>query len=367
MELIETDIVVIGAGIAGASAAAQLAADKRVVLLEMEASAGYHSTGRSAAVWIQNYGPPDVRDLSGASRAFFEAPPAGFADVPLMAQRPCLFLAPAAQSAALDALLADARGLREIPVAEVHRMVAVLRPGYATRAAIETDAFDMDVAALHGGFLRALRGAGGALVAGAPVERIDRVNGCWRVVSAERAFVAPVVVDAAGAWADRVAGLANVAPVGIQPMRRTACIIDGPPGQDPSWPLMGDVLHRWYCRPEARSKLLVSPADETPVPPHDVQPEELDVATGIANMQEALDVEVRRVEHAWAGLRSFVPDRSLVIGPDPTAYGFYWMAGQGGYGIQTAPAAGRLLADLVLGRRHDALLAARVAPARFRS
>lgn len=367
MEIIPTDIVVIGAGIAGASAAAALAATARVVLLEMESAAGYHSTGRSAAVWILNYGPPDVRDLTGASRAFFEAPPQGFTDAPLMAQRPCLFLAPAGQSAALDAMLADARGLREIALAEVQRMVPVLRPGYATRAAIETDAFDMDVAALHAGFLRQLSSAGGSLLLGAPAERIDRHGGAWRVVAGGRAFDAPIVVDAAGAWADHVAGLAGVAPIGIQPMRRTACVVDGPPGQDPSWPLMGDVAHRWYCRPEARTKLLVSPADETPVPPHDVQPEEIDVATGIANMQEALDVPVRRVERAWAGLRSFAPDRSLVIGPDPTAPGFFWSAGQGGYGIQTAPAAGRLLADLVLGRPHDHRLSARLSPARFRS
>lgn len=366
MEIIETDIVVVGAGIAGASAAAQLAEARRVVLLEMETSAGYHSTGRSAAVWIQNYGPADVRDLTGASRSFFEAPPPGFAEVPLMARRACLFLAPPDQSAALDAMLADARGLTEIGIEEVRRSVPLLRPGYATRAAIETDAFDMDVAALHAGFLRMLRARGGRLVLEAPVERIDRVNGTWRAIAGDRGFVAPVVVDAAGAWADQVAGMAHVASIGIQPMRRTACIIDGPPGQDPAWPLMGDVAHRWYCRPEARTKLLVSPADETPVPPHDVQPEEIDVATAIANLQDALEVAVARVEHAWAGLRSFAPDRSLVIGEEPTAPRFFWMAGQGGYGIQTAPAAGRLLADLVLGRPHDAALAAMVSPARFR-
>jgi D-arginine dehydrogenase len=366
MEIIETDIVVVGAGIAGASAAAHLAGPRRVLLLEMEATAGYHSTGRSAAVWIQNYGPPDVRDLTGASRGFFESPPAGFAEAKLMAQRPCLFLAPGDQSGALDDMLADARGLAEIAVADARRMVPVLRDGYAARAAIEADAFDMDVAALHGGFLRLLRGQGGGVVLDAAVERIDRVNGSWRAISGNRCFVAPVVVDAAGAWADAVAAMAHVAPVGIQPMRRTACIIDGPPGQDPAWPLLGDVAGTWYCRPEARTKLLVSPADETPVPPHDVQPEELDVATGIANMQQALDVPVRRVEHAWAGLRSFAPDHSLVIGEDPTAPAFFWMAGQGGYGIQTAPAAGRLLADLVLGRPHDRRLAARVSPSRFR-
>jgi D-arginine dehydrogenase len=365
MEIVETDIVVIGAGIAGASAAAQLAAERRVVLLEMEPTAGYHTTGRSAAVWILNYGPPDVRRFTAASRAFFESPPPGFTDVPLMARRPCLFLAPDSQSAAMTALLADAEGMREISIAEARRLVPVLRADYAARAAIEDDSFDMDVAALHGGFLRSLRAQGGQLLLDARAERIDRANGTWRVFVGERVFAAPIVVNAAGAWADSVAALAGIAPKTIRPMRRTACIVEGPPGQDPGWPLMGDVDGTWYCRPEARTRLLVSPADETPVDPCDARPEEIDVATGIANMQQALDVPVRRVEHAWAGLRSFAPDRSLVIGPDPADEDFFWMAGQGGYGIQTAPAAGRLLADLVLGRAHDRDLARRVSPARF--
>jgi D-arginine dehydrogenase len=366
MDLIETDIVVIGGGISGATAAAHLAPHRRVALVEMEPTAGYHSTGRSAAVWIQNYGPPDVRELTGASRGFFTTPPPGFTDAPLMARRPCLFLAPEAQSAELDELLADALGLAEIPIAQAHALVAALRPGYAARAAIEHDSFDMDVAALHAGFLRQVRGSGGQVVLDAPVTRIDRANGHWRVMGHASGFAAPIVINAAGAWADRVAALAGIAPVGITPKRRTACIVDGPSSQDPAWPLMGDVAGTWYSRPEARTKLLVSPADETPVEPHDVQPDEIDVATGIANMQEALDVPVRRVEHAWAGLRSFAPDGSLVIGPEPAAEGFFWMAGQGGYGIQTSPAAGRLLAALVLGRPHDAALARRVAPSRLR-
>lgn len=366
MDTQHSDVIVIGGGIAGATAAAQLAPHRRIVVLEMERTAGYHSTGRSASVWIQNYGPATVRDLTGASRSFFESPPAGFAETPLMSRRSSLFLAPADQSAALDRLLADARGLREISISEVRSMVAVLRDGYATRAAIETEAFDMDVAAVHGGFLRQVRAAGGAIVLDAPARAIGRAGGTWRVEAGGRRFEAPILVDAAGAWADEVARLSGVAPIGLQPMRRTACIVEGPANQDPAWPLMGDVTRNWYCRPEARTKLLVSPGDETPVPPQDIRPEEVDVATGIAHMQEALDIPVKRVEHAWAGLRTFTPDRSLAIGPDPAVDGFFWMAGQGGYGIQTSPAAGRMLADLVLGRPHDAALAARLAPGRFR-
>lgn len=363
MDTTETDIIVIGGGIAGATAAAQLAETRRVVLLEMEDTAGYHSTGRSAAVWIQNYGPSDVRDLTGASRAFFEDPPPGFTDSPLMAQRPCLFLARAGEDSDLDHLLADARGLTEISVADARALIPVLRENYAARAAVEHDAFDMDVAALHAGFLRLLRARGGTVVLGAPATAIEPG---FRVMTLKGAFAAPLVVNAAGAWATPVAALAKAARIEITPKRRTACIVDGPPGHDPSrWPLVGDVGDSFYCRPEARTKLLVSPADETPVAPHDAQPDEIDVATGIDNMQQALDVPVRRVEHAWAGLRSFSPDGSLVIGPDPVRQDFFWMAGQGGYGIQTSPAAGKLLADLVLGRPHDNALAARVAPSRF--
>jgi D-arginine dehydrogenase len=363
MDTTSTDIIVIGGGIAGATAAAHLAETRRVVLLEMENSAGYHSTGRSAAVWIQNYGPPDVRDLTCASRSFFENPPANVTAAPLMSWRPCLFLARPGDDADLDHLLADARGLTEISVAEAKTMIPVLRENYAVRAAVEHDAFDMDVAALHAGFLRVLRAQGGTIVLGAPATAIEPG---FRVVTPKGSFTAPIVVNAAGAWASPVAALAGAARIEITPKRRTACIVDGPPGHDPQhWPLVGDVGDSFYCRPEARTKLLVSPADETPVLPHDVQPDEIDVATGIDNMQQALDVPVRRVEHAWAGLRSFSPDGSLVIGPDPTRHGFFWMAGQGGYGIQTSPAAGRLLADLVLGRAHDAALAARVSPSRF--
>lgn len=363
METHATDIIVIGGGIAGATAAAHLGATHRVVVLEQEDTAGFHSTGRSAAVWIQNYGPPDVRAMSGASRAFFETPPPGFTDVPLMSQRPCLFLARPGQEAPLDQLLADARGLREIPVAEARAMIPVLRDSYAVRAAIEDDAFDMDVAALHAGFLRQVRSQGGQIVLGAPVTAIEKG---FRVVTPKGAFTAPVVVNASGAWASPVAAMAGAAAITITPKRRTACIVDGPASHDSSrWPLMGDVADAWYARPEARTKLLVSPADATPTHPHDVQPDELDIATGIDRMQEALDLPVRRVEHAWAGLRSFAPDGSLVIGPDPGLDGFFWMAGQGGYGIQTSPAAGALLAALVLGRSHDAVLASRVRPSRF--
>jgi D-arginine dehydrogenase len=369
METQAFDVIVIGAGMAGATAAAHLASTHRVALLEAEESAGYHTTGRSAAIWVQNYGPPDVRKLSAASRAFFESPPPGFAATPIFSPRPVVTLAPEDQRAALDAMLDAGEGLEPIAVEEVAAMVPPLRRDYAMAAAIERDAFDMDVAALHGGFLQMLRGAGGVIALRHRAGRIERRNGAWQAETASGAvFRAPVLVDAAGAWGDEVAEIAGIAPIGLQPKRRTALIVDPGAHDCSAWPLLGDAAHSWYVRPEARRKLMVSPADETDMPPHDVQPDELDVAIAVDRMQGALDIPVHRVEHRWAGLRSFTPDRSLAIGPDAAAPGFFWFIGQGGYGIQTAPAAGALLAATVRGQDPGALapIVPLVDPNRFR-
>ena len=362
------DIVVIGAGMAGASAAAFLSADRRVALIEAEDSAGYHTTGRSAAIWIQNYGPADVRELTRLSRPFYEAPPAGFSHTTLIRRRPVLMLASHAQIPDLDAALAGGHGLHRMSAAEAEAMVPALRPGYLAGAAIEQDAFDMDVAAIHQGFLRMLRASGGLLALRARAGRIERLGGLWHIeTTAGQVFQAPVLVNAAGAWGDEVAALAGVARLGLRPCRRTAAIVDPGPFDVANWPMIIDVNEEWYARPEARTRLMVSPADETLTYPHDVQPEEIDVATGIDRMQQALNIPVRRVEHSWAGLRTFTPDGSLAFGWDAGAEGFFWCVGQGGYGIQTAPAAGRLVADLVRGRDpgEAASLAAAVAPGRF--
>jgi D-arginine dehydrogenase len=370
MDTHDFDAAVIGAGIAGSAAAAALAADRRVALIEAEEAAGYHTTGRSAAVWILNYGPPDVRTLSGLSRPFFEHPPAGFAEVPLMSQRPVVFMAPEAQRPQLETMLAEGVGLREISVADLRQRVPALRPDYAVAAAIEEDAFDMDVAALHQGYLKQLRARGGVLALRHRAGRIEQRNARWEVATSTGAvFRAPVVVNAAGAWGDAVAAIAGVAPIGLTPCRRTAAIIDPSPYDVTAWPLLNDAAHTWYARPEARTRLMVSPADETPMQPHDVQPDELDIAIAIDRMQQALDIPVRRVERSWAGLRSFTPDRSLAFGWDRDAPGFFWCIGQGGYGIQTSPAAGKLVADLIAGRDpgEAAKIVAAIDPMRFRS
>jgi D-arginine dehydrogenase len=374
MDTHDFDVVVVGAGIAGATAAAHLAAGsgpgRRVALIEAEEAAGYHTTGRSAAIWIQNYGPPDIRALSGLSRHFFEQTPEGFAEHPLFHRRPVLFVAPADQVPALEAMLAEGIGLEPLAPAAARAMVPPLRADYLAAAAIERDAFDMDVAALHQGFLRQLRHLGGVLALRARTGRIERRGEVWHVETVNGAhFRAPYVVNAAGAWGDEVAAQAGVAPIGLTPMRRTGAIINPEPFDVADWPLVNDVGHSWYARPEARTRLMVSPADETPMPPHDVQPDEYDIALGIDRMQQALDIPVRRVERAWAGLRTFSPDRSLVIGADPDEKGFFWFVGQGGYGIQTSPAAGALLADLLAGRDPGAAAAVvpLVDPARLRA
>jgi D-arginine dehydrogenase len=364
------DAIVIGAGIAGATVAAHLAEDRRVALVEAEEAAGYHSTGRSAAIWILNYGPPDVRVLTGLSRPFFEHPPEGFADAPILSPRPVVFLAPPDQTEHLGRLLADGSGLRETSIEEMRRMIPALRPEYAVQAAIEEDAFDMDVAALHQGFLRMLKARGGMLALRSRTGQIERRDGAWHVeTSGGGSFMAPVVVNCAGAWGDVVAAQAGIRPLGLVPKRRTGCVIDPVPYQVREWPMVNDVDHTWYIRPEARTKLMVSPADETDIHAHDVQPGELDVAIAIDRMQQAMDIEVRRVEHSWAGLRTFTPDRSLAFGWDPDATGFFWCVGQGGYGIQTSPAAGRLVADVIAGRDPGAAGAILpvVDPARFRA
>ncbi len=363
----DSEIIVIGGGIAGVSAACELAlAGAGVLLLETEDQFAYHSTGRSAALLFQNYGPPNVRRLTTAGRPFFVSPPEGFTDHPLVAPRGVLMVAPVGQEAAMADTLAAGDGMAPISLDQALAKVPLLRRDKLVSAAYEADAQDLDVHGLHSGYLKRFRTAGGRAVTRAEVLALRRTPGGWAVESKAGRFTAPVVVNAAGAWADLVAGLAGLGPLGIQPKRRTAIIVDGPGDGHGSaaWPLIVDAAHTWYCKPEPGGKLLLSPADETPVPPSDVQPEELDIALAVDRFQAAVRLSVRRVEHSWAGLRSFAPDGDLVIGWDPRAEGFFWLAGQGGYGIQTAPAAGRLAAGLIRqGKAPESILATGLDPA----
>jgi D-arginine dehydrogenase len=363
------DVAVIGAGMAGATVAAALSATHKVALIEAEEQAGYHTTGRSAAIWILNYGPPEVRVLTGLSRDFFLTPPADFSAVPLGTARQIIYLAPEEQIPALDALIDQKLGIEEISLAAVKARVPAYREGYAVRAGLEPHPFDMDVAALHQGFLKRLRQRGGILLLRSRAGRIERKGADWHVeVTGGAIITAPIVVNAAGAWGDEVAQAAGVAPIGLVACRRTAAIVDPAPYDVSNWPLVQGAAHDWYMRPEARSKIMVTPCDETPMQAHDVQPDELDVAIGIDRMQQALSIEVKRVEHSWAGLRTFSPDRNFAFGFDKDAQGFFWCVGQGGYGIQTAPAAGELAAAMVAERDAGSAagIIAAIDPMRFR-
>ncbi|WP_234731157.1 NAD(P)/FAD-dependent oxidoreductase [Acidocella facilis] len=345
------DVIVIGAGMVGASIAANLIATHKVALVEAEEQAGFHTTGRSAAIWIRNYGPPAVRVLTGLSRNFYKAPPADIGTDRLAVDRAILYLAPPAQGQQLDELIAQDLGIEEIPLSKAKELCPALIEGYASRAGLESDGFDMDVAGLHQYYLRRMRQGGGQLLLRNRAGRIARKSGLWAVeTSGGLTITTPIVVNAAGAWGDEVGKIAGLAPLGLVPCRRTAAIIDPGPHQVAHWPLVQSAAHDWYARPEARSKLMVTPCDETPDVPHDVQPDELDIAIGIDRMQQALDIPVKRIEHSWAGLRTFTPDRSLAFGYDKAVEGFFWAVGQGGYGIQTAPAASVLIAAMV---RHE--------------
>ena len=347
-----SDVLVIGAGIAGASVAAELAPGRRVVVLEMEDQPGYHTTGRSAAVFAECYGNRLVRALTRASRPFLERAPPGV-EAPLLAPRGWLSIARRDQLERLGhlerELLASGGTVQPVSEAEARALVPILRRGHVAAALLDRSAMDIDVHALHHFYLRRLRAAGGETVTGARAVALDRAGGDWRVHTTQGDFAAPLVVDAAGAWADEVGRLAGAAPVGLVPMRRTVLILDPPHGTRVSgWPLVVDADESFYFKPEG-GKLLASPADETPSPPCDARPKDLDVAVAVARITAACDIEVSHVGRRWAGLRSFVADRSPVAGFDPRAPGFFWLAGQGGYGVQTAPALSRLAAALALG------------------
>ena len=349
----QADFVVIGAGIAGTSAGFWLAPHGKVTVLERESQPGYHSTGRSAALFMESYGTAQVRALTLASRAFLERPPEGFTEQPLLSARGALLVAAPGQEAALQAhwelLHAMTPKARLLDPAEACALVPVLRPEKVIGAVLEPDAADMDVHALHQGYLRGLRRAGCNVVSDAPVTALRRSAGQWQVEAAGEVYAAPVLVNAAGAWADDIARLAGVRPLGLQPRRRSAFIFAPPPGLDArQWPMAIGAGEDWYFKPDA-GMLLGSPANADPVDPQDIQPEELDIALGIHRIEEMTTLQIRRPTRTWAGLRSFVADGDLVGGFAPDADGFFWLAAQGGYGIQTSPAMGEACAALARG------------------
>lgn len=367
----DLDAIVIGAGIAGASLAARLAENRKLVVLEMEDRPGYHSTGRSAATYEPNYGPPAIRALTRAGRAFFEAPPEGFASAPLVSPRATIFVVPEHQQAHAAALMESGTGLEEIGVDEARRHFPLLKESYVSKAVLDASTADIDVDLLHQGFLRRIKALGGDVICNAPVETLARQDGAWHVTTPQGNFSAPIVVNAAGAWGDRIARLAGVKPKGLQPKRRSMAVVPAPDGANVmSWSFVGDVGETWYAKPSG-GRLLVSPAEAEPVEPHDAYADDMTLAEGIARFEEAADIQVARLEGSWGGLRSFVPDGNPVCGYDPEAEGFFWLVGQGGYGIQTSPALGDLAAALVRREsmpayiEREGLNLSDISPARF--
>ncbi len=370
------DFLVVGGGAAGASAAYELAAHGSVAVLERETMPGYHSTGRSAASFTATYGHAVVRALTIGSRPFFEDPPEGFADHSLLTPRGALMIGRADQRGKLEEAFAAwgneaGAAVQLLDAAAVIDMVPVLRRDYVAGAVYEPDSMDMDVHALHQGFLRLARGRSVTLFTDAGVDALSRSGGTWTAGTRAGEFCAPIVVNAAGAWADEVARLAGAAPLGLVPKRRTAFTFQPPDGvASGAWPTVIDIDETFYFKPDA-GRILGSPADETPTEPCDAQPEDIDVAHGIDRIGRATTLEILRIDSKWAGLRTFAPDKVLVAGADPHAEGFFWLAGQGGYGIMTSPAMARVTAGLICEGALPADLAAlgiaeaALSPARF--
>ncbi|MEQ8309640.1 MAG: FAD-binding oxidoreductase [Sphingopyxis sp.] len=367
-----TDILIVGAGIAGASLAAALAPWRRVVLIEAEDAPGYHATGRSAAFWHESYGGAGVQPLTRASLKALDRPPPEFADRGFLAPRTALTIGQAKDAAAVDAFVAEfaAKGVdvERISGAAMAEYIPGLRPQWS-EAAFEAACRDIDVGRLHAAFLRAAKRAGATLVRRAPLRRARRVGQGWEAEVGGSTVHAALLVNAAGAWADQVAAAAGIAPVGIRPYRRTMLQVRLAMPVPATLPLVVDVGGSFYFKGESEARVWLTPHDETPVEPHDVVPEDIDVAMAIDRLQSVVDWPVARIERRWAGLRSFTPDRLPVFGADRNEPRFIWCAGQGGFGIQTAPAiAGLLAAQLGAPAPVDAIAAvdpSPYAPSRF--
>ena len=409
----QADIIIIGAGMAGCSAAATLAGSARVIVLEQEPQPGYHATGRSAATLAPFYGPKVIQQLTALSAPYLNAPPASVSDTPFTSPRGEMILVghsslveDQADSAATEALVEEslAHGLQTLSFDEAQQMVEQLKPDAIDRVLYTDKLLSIDVDALHQSYIRQLCRAGGEIICSSPVTRLDYTNTHWHVTCNKTVYQAPVIVNAAGAWADEVATLAGLPHTGLQPKRRSAALIPfpelpaarpqtqaqtrvqtrvqtraqshpHPPDSDQlnpvaNWPMVLDIHERFYCIPFG-SGLMVSPADETPMDAHDVWPEDIDLATGIDHFQELLDYDVQTMTHSWAGLRTFAADGEPIVGFDPLAEGFFWLAGQGGYGIQTAPAISMLCDYLInnnAGEHADSLAGFKeqLSPARLR-
>ena len=353
----EFDTIIIGAGIAGMSVAYELSKKQKVLVLEQEINPGYHSTGRSAAVYVASYKSDDcaIQILTNASWPMFKNPPARFTETQLYRDRGLLYIAEKSQLNELasfyDDLQSTSTKVEWVGKNFIKEKFPLLRDQYAEHAVYDTNAYDIDVNELMEGYRRGLRQSGGSLKPAFRVTDIIRKSDHWLVSNGQEIFQARNLVNAAGAWCDEIAKMAHVSPIGIQCLRRSAALINLDVNDQTkdfaNWPMAVEFKESFYFKPDA-GKLLVSPANEDPAVACDVQPEELDIAYAADFAEKALHLTVKRIDHSWAGLRNFVADRRPVIGFDPEAEGFFWLAGQGGTGVQTAPAAARLAASLIL-------------------
>lgn len=354
--MIEVDFLIIGGGIAGASTGYFLSRHGKVAVLERESHAGYHSTGRSAALYTVAYGTPQVRALTAASRAFFDNPPEGFVEHPILTPRGEMTVDFEGNPEELQRQFDSARDsvpeMRLLDADEACAILPVLRREKVHGAMLDPSAADIDTDGLLQGYLRGIRRNGGSVQLDSEALQINRIGDAWEVRCAQQTYRAQVLVNAAGSWSDKIAELAGAAPLGLTPKRRAAFLFSPPEGVDShAWPVLVSLDESFYFKPDA-GMLLGSPANADPVEPHDVQPEELDIAMGIYQIEEHTTLSIRRPSHTWAGLRSFFADGDLVSGYDPATPGLYWVAGQGGYGIQTSAAMGEASAALI---RHEAL------------
>lgn len=357
----QADFIIIGSGMAGMSAAYRLSKHGKVIVLEKESLLGYHTTGRSAAFFTENYGNKTIRAITKASRYFLENPPPCFKENELMTNYGgSLFIANKNQSSFIDKELEYASSLSanvfEISIKEALEMVPIIRENYIDRALHEPDSKAMDVDLIHQGFARGLKSNNGKIIFNAEVKKIDKINQNWKVSTKTDEFFAPIIINAAGAWCDEVAVLAGCKPLGLIPKRRTVIIFEHSENINTSnWPVVIDVEDNFYFKSEA-GKILASPADETDSLPCDAQPEEIDIAMTVARIEEATNFKIKKIDHKWAGLRSFFSDRTPTVGEDPLVSNFYWLAGQGGYGIQTAPGISKIIECLIVGKKWPSYL-----------
>ena len=374
--MLTTEFLIIGGGIAGASAGYALAEHGSVILVEREEQCGYHTTGRSAALLTEAWESPPIRRITASGREFFEDPPFRFTEVPLVSPRPIMLIGRSDQGGTVDSAVAAARrqvpSVRLIDGEEAVELCPVLRPGYVDRAVLEPHGRTIDVDALLQGFLRGIRRRRGRVLTASPVTAVDRGGDGWIVSAGAETIRSDYLINAAGSWADQVAVLAGIEPIGLQPKRRTAFTFPAPEGFDiRSWPAVIDIDEQFYFEPEG-VQLLGSPADQTPMDPHDVRHEESDVALGIERIQAATTLEIRSIRRAWAGLRTFTPDGVPVIGPDPEIPHFIWLAGQGGFGIMTSPGLAAMATSLIIdgelpeSSRRGGIDEADLLPNRFR-